>query len=195
MKKLFLLLSIAISGFGFSQTKITITRSGNTDTISSSDFTLLNQKMQIARYKSTLPIDIHSTENAVINLINQHRLKNGLPTLIKDSSLYPAVLLQSNYMLSVDSVTHYNSAPNLHTPAKRVDFYKKNTMYKGECCNGNSLYTCYLGGIEPADKIFITWKNSKPHNSILLSSNSTHIGVAISQNLKTGKLYSCLIVY
>jgi len=188
MKKVFLVFSVVVSSFVQAQTKITITRSGHTDTISSADLSSAFQKTQIA-------IDIHVIESDVINLINQHRLKNGLSALIYDSTLYPAAAFQSRYMLSIDSVTHYNSAPNLHTPGDRVNFYKKNTKYKGECCNGNSLATCYLQNIKPADEIFITWKNSKPHNYVLLLSNCTHISVAISQNVKTGKLYSCLIVY
>jgi uncharacterized protein YkwD len=195
MKKLVLSFIIAVSSSVFSQTTITISRGGKSTIIDSTTLNELNQNMQFVKNQSNKLIDTDSIEFNIINLINEYRVDNELYKLINDSILHKAAEIQSVYMMTIDSITHYNTSKNFHTPADRVNFFIKQTITIGECCFVNSLSTCYRDNISLDMLIVNGWKNSKPHNSILLSKHIKYISVSVSQNVNSGKIYTCLTVY
>lgn len=180
MKKLFLVFSLFINNLLFSQTNVT-------------PFSF--QQHLDAKAKSISTFDYKSYESKVIARINEYRIQNGLSALVFDSLLYLAADYQSVYMSQTGIVEHYNETTGMHAPVSRINFFMKyNTKTAAECITRPSLYLNFLKNISHDQAIFELWKNSKPHNNILLRSDITKIAVSIARNGNSEYLFSCLNV-
>ena len=58
------------------------------------------------------------------NLINTHRIENGLIALENDPILEKAAFSQCEYMVKNDTLTHAQKKGTLRNPAKRVRYFK-----------------------------------------------------------------------
>lgn len=182
MKKLFLVFSVAVSSLVYSQTQPIV-------------YKVTKQQHDDAQIKATSAYDIKPYELQVIELVNAYRVENGLNVLVYDTALYQAAALQSDYMAVNNTVTHYNSADGMYSHVSRIQFFlQRNTKHAAECCTNSSLFMNFLINRNHAQFIFDAWKNSKPHNSILLDPNVTKIAVSISRNGYSETIYACLVV-
>lgn len=113
------------------------------------------------------------TAEKTIDLVNQERVKNNLPTLSRSDKLEQAASLKAEDMIAKNYFAHY--APDGTTP---WDFFKKigyQYTYAGE----------NLGmGFSDAESLVSAWINSPKHKKNILNPAYREIGVAI----KTGKI-------
>ena len=169
MKKLALVLAVVVSGFVNAQYKDV------PDTITK------QQHLDAKKYAAS-DINIKSFESDLLALINDYRKSKGLSSLVVDSNLYKASTIQSDYMVSINQVTHKNSNIGFETPPQRIEyFYKHSYGVAGEnACTGN-LYDCALDNETPAEQIFRIWKSSPGHNHNMLNPNYTIIGLSLSR--------------
>ena len=182
MKKLFLVFSVAFSSFAFGQT-------------TSDVHVTTKEEFAAAKLKATSPYDIKVYEIQVIKLVNEYRISKGLNALEYDTSLYKAAIMQSDYMAVNSKVTHYNSTDGMYSHVSRIQhFLGRSTKAAAECCTNSSLFINFIRNYNHAQFIFDAWKNSKPHNSILLDPAETKIAVSISRNGNAEYIYACLVV-
>jgi uncharacterized protein YkwD len=180
MKKLFLVFSVFTFNVLFSQNNVTqITYQQHVD----------------AKAKSTSIFDYKAYESSVIARINEYRIQNGLSALVFDSALYLAADYQSIYMSNINEVTHYNETPGMSGITQRVEFFMNRAVKViAECSTNSSLYSNFIKNIPHDQSIFELWKNSKPHNNILLRTDITKIAVSISRNGNYEYMFACLTV-
>lgn len=179
MRVIILAASLLVSSLAFSQTN-TITNQ------------ITKQQFVEATIYANSDLDIKKFEVELLNLINLYRIEHKLSVLEIDSNLYKAALIQSDYMVSVNKVTHMNSKAEYSTFSKRIIlFINAQRKYSVEnCCTGN-LKLCYYDSISPAQQIFNTWKNSEGHNLNMLNPNITKIGISLSRSPKFEYFYAC----
>lgn len=175
MKKFLVVLAVAVSSVGFGQV-IQITKQKHIDALTYSNSDL----------------DIKQFESELLNLINAYRNEHGLSKLDLDSNLHKAALVQSEYMVSINKVTHVNSNSDFSNFSKRIIYFLEGQKkYSVEnCCTGN-LYLCFIEGLSPAQQIFDLWKNSPGHNANMLNLNINKIGVSLSRSISNDYFYAC----
>jgi uncharacterized protein YkwD len=134
----------------------------------------------VAYSKSDL--DIKKFESELINLINSHRKSNGLKALELDTNLIKASLIQSDYMVSINKVTHKNSKVGFETMTQRIKYFYKGSygVSLENACTG-SLYLCFRNDNSPAQQIFNLWKDSPGHNQNMLNPKVNKIGLTLSR--------------
>lgn len=175
MKKLIVVITVFIGSFVNGQHVDTITKQQHLDAI---------------KY-STSDLDIKKIEIELLNLINSYRKSKGLNVLVSDSNLYKASLMQSDYMASINKVTHKNIKPGFETFTQRIQYFYPNSygISAENACTG-WLYECFLDNISPAQQIFNIWKSSTSHNQNMLNPNVDKIGLAISRQTKFEYFYA-----
>lgn len=112
---------------------------------------------------------------AILNLINDYRQSNGQNLLALDTDLGNAARDHSAWMSKNGKVSHNgenNSLPWDRCAAKRVK------------CSGEIIFFG-LGGPQAAVD---GWKNSPPHNAIMLGNNFKTIGIGIVDDYYTADL-------
>ena len=111
----------------------------------------------------------------VVGLINAYRQANGLPALQTNSLLATLAQSQSEYQAQIGSVTH--EGPGGTRPIDRA--------YAAGYGNGASIFLSeiiYGGMTADAPTAMNWWKNSKVHNSVMLSSTYAEIGAGVATN-------------
>ena len=180
MKKLFLVFSVIVHYVVLSQNNVT---------------QITYQQHLDAKTKSTSIFDYKAFEASVIVRINEYRIQHGLSALVFDSTLYQAADYQAVYMAVINEVTHYNETPGFEGISQRVEFFmKQSPKIIAECSTNSSLYSNFIKNIPHDQSIFELWKNSKPHNNILLRNDITKIAVSISRNVNSEYIFACLTV-
>jgi uncharacterized protein YkwD len=179
MKKLLIVFSLASINMLLSQNNVNV---------------ITKQQHLDAKSKASSTFDYKSYESKVIDRINEYRKSKGLKVLEFDSTLYLAADYQAVYMAENDTVTHYPEIPGMEYPGLRVKFFGKQYKILGECVTNSSLYLNFLNNIFHDNSIFELWKNSKPHNNILLRNDVTKISVAIGRKGNSDYLFACLLV-
>jgi uncharacterized protein YkwD len=144
MKKILFILFVLISTIGYSQTKL---------------------------------------DSLLLNKINNYRNDNGLQSLIWNNSLYKVADNQSEYMFLTNQLTHdqeyYSDSSVLKDFEPQPNFSERfiryidneNIRYVGENLVihkvESDIETINLDSI--VNELLITWKNSPPHNKLLLN--------------------------
>ncbi|MDG1333260.1 MAG: CAP domain-containing protein [Crocinitomicaceae bacterium] len=126
--------------------------------------------------------------------INVYRLENGLSALKSDPILEEAALLQCEYMVKYDTLTHAQKKGKLKTVEKRVK-YSKGKMF--ESIGENILYhhveSFKMNKKDVASlarELFLQWKFSPPHNANMLGTEYTFAGLDIKEDLKKNRIFA-----
>jgi uncharacterized protein YkwD len=131
-----------------------------------------------------------SEETAVIDLVNQERLKEGLPTLQRQPQLQRAAAIQAENMArrgggraTTVSVAHDMAGVLIPTMVSRMDAVGYRFSRIGENVAG--------GQRTPVD-VMKVWMESEGHRANILNPDVAEIGVAIRANAD-GVLYFCQV--
>lgn len=162
MKKL-IFLFLLISCYSFGQSKI--------ETIKYTDIKL--------KYKSIDSKEESKISTILFNKINEYRISKGLKPLQYDTIAVKESKHHSEYVrILVDKsgrISHYEDSTKFSTPDNRYKFYG-GYKYKSTCeviafggCNAKE--TDSLKYEKLAKTILELWKNSAPHNKILLKTD------------------------
>lgn len=106
------------------------------------------------------------------NLINDYRQSNGLTKLSLDPLISKAAANHSSWMSSTGTFSH--TGENGSLPWDRC-------AAVGTTCSGEIIYK----GSSGPNGAFNGWKNSPPHNAIMLGSDFSTFGIGISGNYYT----------
>ena len=153
--------------------------------------TITKQQYLDAMKYAASDINIKQFEAELLNLINNYRNSKGLSSLVVDSNLYKASTMQSDYMVSINEVTHKNSNVGFETFTQRIQyFYKNNYGVSGENACTGSLKLCFYDNETPAQQIFNIWKDSPGHNQNMLNPKYSKIGLSLSRKSGFGYFYA-----
>lgn len=200
-------LNTKMSGLGFSSIKITYTEQENAQVEKG---IVISQSLAPGTYDEVTQISIciskgapvvvvsgkdlpnnypsefqSGLENEVFNLVNEHRVNNGLSPFIWSNSLHETSRYKSNSMVQHDYFSHSN--PQLNGKGSSYllwELYGVPFNCIGENIASRSGYSSVS-----AEEIFTQWKNSSGHNENMLNSKFTHIGVGIVYSSKPGSKY------
>lgn len=119
--------------------------------------------------RQTRPLDIAPVELELIDLINQERLRNGLPELRIDARLMAAAANHSVDMAGNGTVAHRGSDGS--EPDERVirEGYRWRYVAENIGC-----------GQQEPQEILNSWLRSPGHRENLLSADASDIGVALA---------------
>jgi len=113
-----------------------------------------------------------ANENEVIRLVNEERVKNGLPVLAANSDLAKIARMKAQDMINNGYFSH--SSPIYGSPEDMLKQYAPKVLFAGECI---------AGGNTP-DYVFTAWMDSPPHKNILLKKSADCIGVGMATDGK-----------
>ncbi|MCA1029938.1 SafA/ExsA family spore coat assembly protein [Bacillus timonensis] len=135
--------------------------------------------------KVTIPIidNIKSIENQVIQLTNQERAKNGLPTLKADWQLSRVARYKSNDMRDKNYFSH--TSPTYGSPF---------TMMKNFGISYRTAAENIAAGQRTPQEVVNSWMNSPGHRANILKKDITHIGVGYSQGGSYGHYWTQMFI-
>ncbi len=114
-----------------------------------------------------------SIEEGVFRLINEYRVENGLSELESNSAMALAARTHSEWMENTETFSH---------TGEDGSSYADRCLTAGTVCNGEIIAM----SSNPGAEIFVDlWKNSPPHNALMLTADFTMAGVGISQGYAT----------
>lgn len=148
----------------------------------------------------TINTDVNSPEfqaefrEELYQLINQHRLNNGLSAYNTETSLEELAYLKSKHMEDLNYFAHrYDDSKTQYYKDRWRNGTVSNMMINEIYPNiakvrysGENIYKIWTANLTPkglAEKAFDSWKNSPGHNAAMLDSDWTYVGVgAYSKN-------------
>ena len=141
--------------------------------------------------------EIYFTQNNIdsicFQVINDYRESKNKNPFIWSESAFNASLHHTNYMSLENKLTHAEEV--LKEPQDRLKKYRKGFSYIGE----NVLYfqlTHIISDTEIANKVLKIWKDSGPHNQIMLGdSDYAAVSVMIVQSKSLYTVWATLVVY
>ncbi|MFF2857619.1 MULTISPECIES: CAP domain-containing protein [unclassified Peribacillus] len=107
-----------------------------------------------------------SVEQQVLSLVNEERLKRGLPSLKMDTSISHVAILKSEDMRDSNYFNH--TSPRYGSPFEMMKSFGISYKYAGENI---------AAGQPSADAVMKSWMNSPGHKANILNKNYTHIGI------------------
>ena len=111
---------------------------------------------------------IDSEEEAMFQLINDHRAANGVPRLVFSDTLNQAAAWKSEHMATNDYIGHDDPGFNRNFVGRLADCgYTANTWLAEDLAAGH----------DTAAATFEQWRTSPVHNPIMLDPNMVAIGV------------------
>jgi len=177
MKKLFVIIAIAVSGFV----------NGQVIQASSND-------LRIADSIRKSNIDWNAVYTEFYILLNEYRKENNLSELVSDSTVFQVAKFQSDWMLKNNKLTHDNNIPGYRTIEDRCEKFGVNIYGGGECGTSGLILFAVAQHKSIAQYILDGWKRSQGHNYILLLPKPTKIGLSVSREKDSGNYYACLVI-
>jgi uncharacterized protein YkwD len=130
----------------------------------------------------TSTVDIGQTENYIFQYINQERSNRNLPTLGNDTDLTRTSIEWSNYLSSINNLTHGDFDTRMQSIGLPNTVYSCGEIigsYSSASINGVPT-TNSPSGI--AREFVKMWLDSLEHREIMLTSSNGHMGVGVSRN-------------
>ena len=121
--------------------------------------------------------NLTADELEVFNLVNEQRIKNGLPALNIDNELQNVARAKAKDMVDNNYFSH--NSPTYGSPFQMMKSFGINYKAAGENIAGNSNNS---GAVT-------AWMNSEGHRANILSNNYNYTGVAVVASPKYGKIY------
>jgi len=111
-------------------------------------------------------------EDEVIRLVNEERVKNGLPVLAANGDLAKIARMKAEDMIDNGYFSHLS--PTYGSPEDMLNQYAPKVLFSGEC----------IAGGKTPDYVFTAWMDSPPHKNILLKESADCIGVGMATDGK-----------
>lgn len=177
MKKLLVIIAVAVSGFVNGQTKYKLST------------------LQVKQLDSLQKIDVNYTDiaNEFFILINKYRSNNNLSQLTRNSDIDTFAYEQVMYMATASKVTHDTDKL---TSDERINQFKKYNIISENVASG-SLSLCLVldsnNILSIAEMFFTKWKNSIGHNKNMLV-NGVNLKIGISFFEKNNIIYGVMTI-
>ncbi|SES96768.1 uncharacterized protein, YkwD family [Natronincola peptidivorans] len=123
-----------------------------------------------------------AVEEQMINLVNEERQRNNLPTLEVDLELTRVARIKSQDMADHNYFSHYS--PTYGSPFEMLDNFGINYLHAGENLAGNP-------SVEDAH---VALMNSSGHRKNILSPDFTHIGIGVKPSNRYGQLFTQMFI-
>jgi len=192
MKKVFLVLSVVISNFGFSQNPVKLFET--------------NPKPYEFRSKQSVdsliaftqqPIDSAGIQAEFLDLLNLYRRYNNVSELEIDSELCLAANNQCKYMVANSYVGHEQTNGKFPKLVDRfIEYDKEFDWYKTKFGENSLTVThniCFIRNRTIAESALDLWANSKSHNQNQLNSIYTKIGISFIKSPIDNSIYSVVV--
>ncbi len=125
---------------------------------------------------------ISSSEQQMINLVNQSRAQNDLPALQSDNQLSEIARIKSKDMIDGNYFSH--NSPTHGSPFDMLKNFGVSYIKAGENIAGNQT-------VEKAHEALM---NSSGHRQNILSSEYTHIGIGIQEGGQYGNMFTQMFI-
>ena len=122
--------------------------------------------------------------DVIISYVNQARINAGIHTLTANGQLQNAAQSHSNWMASVDILSHTGAGNS--SPGDRITA----AGYSWQAYGENILYRFDTN----EDGAFNQWWNSPPHQANMMSSSFCEIGIGVAQSSNTGRYYYTMVL-
>jgi len=130
----------------------------------------------------------------VFNKINQYRKSKGLVVMVWDNKPFKSSKHHTQYLVEHKVVGH-TEKNNTPTSKSRLKYYGVNFNYSGENCAKVIIGITkeYSSDEYLSSEIVDGWKNSPPHNKLMLDENYDYGAVSCIKSVNS--VYSTLNVY
>lgn len=192
MKKLFLVFSVAVSSFGFSQNPVKLITNEPIQFV----FHSMKTKDSLVAFQNQV-LDSSIIHNEFLQLINQYRKFKGLPEFELDSELCLAANNQCQYMVKNKYVGHKQANGILTNLVDRfvefdTDFNYYNQLYS-ENALSTDLFLCFARKRTVVQQVLDQWATSKPHDQNQLNPVFTKIGISIIKSPIDNQVYAVAV--
>ncbi|WP_026476877.1 CAP domain-containing protein [Alkaliphilus transvaalensis] len=126
--------------------------------------------------------NLRSQEERMVQLINQERERNGLPTLQIDAEVAQVAGVKSQDMVDNDYFSHYS--PTYGSPFEMLDSFGVNYLHAGENLAGNNN----------VDNAHVALMGSSGHRQNILNPNFTHVGIGVRTSPRYGFVYTQMFI-
>ncbi|MBM7614967.1 CAP domain-containing protein [Alkaliphilus hydrothermalis] len=126
--------------------------------------------------------DIQSQALQMVDLVNQERAKNGLPTLSIDQEVARVAGIKSQDMVDQNYFSHYS--PTYGSPFEMLDSFGVEYIVAGENLAGNSSVSAAHTAL----------MNSSGHRQNILHPDFTHIGIGVRRSPRYGYVYTQMFI-
>jgi uncharacterized protein YkwD len=192
MKKLFLVFSVTVSSFGFSQNPVKLIPNEPVQFV----FHSMKTKDSLVAFQNQI-IDSTTIHNEFLQLINQYRKFKGLPEFELDSELCLAANNQCQYMVKNKYVGHKQANGILTNLVDRfvefdTDFNYYNQLYS-ENALSTDLFLCFARKRTVVQQVLDQWATSKSHDQNQLNPVFTKIGISIIKSPIDNQVYAVAV--
>jgi uncharacterized protein YkwD len=192
MKKLFLVFSVTVSSFGYTQNPVKLITNEPIQFV----FHSMKTKDSLVAFQNQT-IDSATIHNEFLQLINQYRKFKGLSEFELDSELCLAANNQCQYMVKNKYVGHKQANGILTNLVDRfvefdTDFNYYNQLYS-ENALSTDLFLCFARKRTVVQQILDQWATSKPHDQNQLNPVFTKIGISIIKSPIDNQIYAVAV--
>ena len=199
MKKLAVVLALAVSGFVNSQSPNHLINGEWPDTIR------ITSKLLKKVDSVSVLVDVKQVEKEFIILLNKYRKSKHLDTLIYSENHYAAADFQCQYMMKTNDFSHENTTPSYKELLDRLSKFNIFCGTAGECAQKTAILIAVGYDQTVAEHLFWNWKRSSAHNEIMLSKDMKYVAISVIRSpyvttfkdgtfKQSGILDACLVV-
>ena len=113
--------------------------------------------------------------------ISQYRIQNNLKPWKWDDSAWKVAHSHTDYQIKTGKMGHKENLKERYYAGERFTSYDVLWTYVGENCAVIDMVGLELDEI--ANRVLELWKNSPPHNTLLLSSSADFAGISCEEGL------------
>jgi len=119
-------------------------------------------------------------EVEILKLVNEHRVKLGIPSLKKSDIISSVADSHTNYMIENGEISHNN--------------FDQRLQYLMNNANAKSMGENVAYGYKSAESVFNSWLKSNDHRKIIENKNFTHFGVSSGVNSKMRSYFTQIFI-
>ena len=192
MKKLFLVFSVTVSSFGYTQNPVKLITNEPIQFV----FHSMKTKDSLVAFQNQT-LDSATIHNEFLQLINQYRKFKGLSEFELDSELCLAANNQCQYMVKNKYVGHKQANGILTNLVDRfvefdTDFNYYNQLYS-ENALSTDLFLCFARKRTVVQQVLDQWATSKSHDQNQLNPVFTKIGISIIKSPIDNQVYAVAV--
>lgn len=191
MKKLFLVFSVAVSSFGYSQNPVKLITNEPIQFV----FHSMKTKDSLVAFQNQI-LDSSTIHNEFFQLINQYRKFKGLPEFELDSELCLAANNQCQYMVKNKYVGHKQVNGILTNLVNRFIEFDSDFKYDqlfSENALSTDLFLCFARKRTVVQQVLDQWATSKSHDQNQLNPVFTKIGISIIKSPIDNQIYAVAV--
>jgi uncharacterized protein YkwD len=126
----------------------------------------------VAVETETTEYTLYEDELGAIELVNEERIKAGLPPVTLNIELSKVARIKAEEMVALDYFSH--KSPVYGNSKAMIDSFGVENKVTGECL-------AYQGGTSPKGAIY-NWMHSEGHRKTILYTDFTEVGIGLAED-------------